>query len=341
MNMKAFQQFLSQLEDILWFPRVFIQSKNGMSWDDIPTRKYFSTAWMDFFLGINDGTFQDMADYLINGNTIEQIEKEIIEQLIPILDHLEASEPEKGTKRIGVKIDVEKFGRYGETLKEMSKKGIIFDIIQDEEDVREKYFIDFRPADTRSYLIQSLSKILDSSRNYRNKRIKELELRISEMEKANLELSTLLSASRAETSQLRAKNEEDRERLQSRKNENNSLKEKLSRFMDDEKEETSESIKNNKLRMYFLYKLGFLDNAIWNEKLGYEQRVKILCRILEGGPLKIDTAIRYYKLFNSIGSAELKAYESENEKTVFDYLKKLSNDIEIKSGDFINSLRKK
>ena len=111
--------------------------------------------------------------------------------------------------------------------------------------------------------------------------------------------------------------------------------------MDDEKEETSESIKNNKLRMYFLYKLGFLDNAIWNEKLGYEQRVKILCRILEGGPLKIDTAIRYYKLFNSIGSAELKAYESENEKTVFDYLKKLSNDIEIKSGDFINSLRKK
>ena len=92
---------------------------------------------MDFFSGINDGTFQSMVDNLIIGSTFEQNVKEITEQLTPILDQLEASQPEKGAKRVGVKIDVEKFGRYGETLKTMSAKGIIFDIIQDEEDIRE------------------------------------------------------------------------------------------------------------------------------------------------------------------------------------------------------------
>ncbi len=341
MDMKEFQQFLVQLEDILWFPKVFIQSRNGMSWDDIPARKYFSTAWMDFFSRINDGTFQGMVDNLINGNTIEQNENEITQQLTPILEHLESSEPEKGVKRLGVKIDTLNFGRYGESLKEMSAQGIIFDIIQDEEDIRDTYFIDFRPADTRSYLIQCLNKILDSPRNTREIKIKELELRISEMERANLELSTLLSGSRAEVSELKKKSEDDREILRSVKKDNHDLREQLSRFVDSDREEATELMKNNKLRMYYLYKLGFLDYAIWNEKLGYEQRTKILCRILEGGPLKIGTALRYYKLFNSIGSAELKDYEADNEKTVFDYLRSLCPDIELSSGIFINSLKKK
>lgn len=340
MDMKEFQQFLSHLEDILWFPRVFIQSRNGMSWDDIPARKYFSTAWMDFFSGIHDGTLQSMVDHLINGSTFEQNEKEITEQLKPILDHLEASEPEKGTKRLRVKIEIEKFGRYGEMLKEMSEKGIIFDIIQDEEDIRETYFIDFRPADTRSYLIQSLNRILDSPQNTRERKINELELRISEMERANLELSTLLSGSRTEVSELKKQSEDDREIIRSVKKDNLDLREELSKFVDSDREETTELMKNNKLRMYYLYKLGFLDDAIWNEKLGYEQRAKILCRILEGGPLKIGTALRYYKLFNSIGSAELKDYEADNEKTIFNYLRSLCSDIEL-SGGFINSLRKK
>ncbi|MGM1431280.1 hypothetical protein ACS126_18645 [Sphingobacterium lactis] len=341
MDMKEFQQFLSQLEDILWYPRVFIQSRNGMSWDDIPARKYFSTAWMDFFSGINDGTFPGMVDSLINVNTIEQNEKEIAERLSPILELLESQELEQGTKRIGVRIDVEKFGRYGETLKEMSANGVIFDIIQDEEDVRETYFIDFRQADMRSYLIKNLKKILDNPKNSRERKIRELELRILEMERTNLELSTLLSGSRAEVSELKKKSEEDQGKLQSVKKDNSDLRDQLSKFVDNDKEGTTELMKNNKLRMYYLYKLGFLDDAIWNEKLGYEQRVKILCRILEGGPLKIGTALRYYKLFNSIGSAELKAYEVDNEKVVLDYIKIISPDIEIKRGEFINSLRKR
>lgn len=340
MDMKEFQQFLSHLEDILWYPRVFIQSRNGVSWDDIPARRYFSTAWMDFFSGINVGTFKSMVDSLINGNRIEQNEKEITERLSPILELLESQELEQGTKRIGVRIDVEKFGRYGEKLKEMSTKGVIFDIIQDEEDIRETYFIDFRQADMRSYLIQNLKKILDNPKNSRDRKIRELELRVSEMEKTNMELSTLLSGSRSEVGELKKNIEEDREKLQSVNKDNIDLREQLSKFVDSDKGEATESIKNNKLRMYYLYKLGFLDDAIWNEKLGYEHRVKILCRILQGGPMKVDTALRYYKLFNSIGSAELKAYEVENERTVFDYIKSLC-DIELKKGEFINRLRKK
>ena len=129
--------------------------------------------------------------------------------------------------------------------------------------------------------------------------------------------------------------------LQSVKKDKSDLWERLSKFVDSDNEGATESIKNNKLRMYYLYKLGFLNDAIWDEKLGYEQRAKILCKILEGGRLKIGTALQYYKLFNSISSAELRAYVVDNKKVVFDYIKTRCSDIELKRGEFINSLRKK
>ncbi len=209
-----------------------------------------------------------MVDSLINGNAIEQNEKEIAKRLSPILELLESQDFDQGTKRIGVGIDVEKFGRYRETLKEMSTNGVIFDIIQDEEDVREMYFIDFKQTDMRSYLIKNLKEILDNPKNSKDRKIKELELRILEMERTNLKLSTLLSGSRTEVSELKEKSEEDREKLYSVKKDNSDLLEQLSKFVDSDNEGATESIKNNKLRMNYLYKLGFLDDAIWNEKLG-------------------------------------------------------------------------
>lgn len=324
MDLRDFQNFSARIEELLWFPKVFSESVNGMVWESIPARNYFSTAWMDFFSGLIDGTFVRLVEDIINGTDTPEKRDEIGERLSPFLNVLKSTVTERGNKRAGVKINIENFGRYGDKLKEMSAQKVIFDIIRDEEDIREMYFIDFRPSDTRAYLLRSLQRILDSASDADNRKIKELETRISEMEKANLEMSTLLSGSRAENMELKQKIEDDRERIGSLMRENSNLKEEITKFTDNENELTDGTIKNNKLRMYYLHKLGFLDDAIWNEKLGYEQRVRIICKILEGGPLKIDTALHYYKLFNATGSAELRAYEAENEQTVLEYLRKLS-----------------
>lgn len=341
MVLKDFQNFLAQIEELLWFPKVFTESDNGRFWDNIPQRKYFSTAWMDFFSGLNDGTFEHLVEDIIIGANIPENKHEIVDRLKPFEDLLRSSKSEKGTLRAVVKIDTKYFRRYEEILKEMSSQKVIFDIIQDDEDIRETYFIDFSPSETSAYLLRNLQRILETANNSNNGRIRELEAKISEMERANLEISTRLSGSRAENIEVKQKIEEDRERIGLLVQENKGLKTELSRFLDNENEEEAPAIQNNKLRMYFLYKLGFLDDAIWNEKLGYEQRVRILCRILEGGSLKTDTALRYYKFFNATGSAELRTYEAENEQTVLKYLSKLSPGLELKSGNFINSFRKK
>lgn len=340
MELRDFQNFSARIEELLWFPKVFSESVNGTIWDSIPARNYFSTAWMDFFSGLNDGTFEHLVEDIINGMDTSEKRNEIGERMSSFLDLLKPTDTERGNKRACVKINIENFGRYKGMLKEMSAQKVIFDIIQDEEDIREMYFIDFSPSDTRAYLLRSLQRILDSASDADNRKIKELEAKISEMGKANLEMSTLLSGSRAENRELKRKIEDDRERIGTLMRENSKLKEEITKFTDNENELTDGTIKNNKLRMYYLYKLGFLDDAIWNEKLGYEQRVRILCRVLEGGPLKIDTALRYYKLFNATGSTELRLYETENEQSVLEYFRKLSPELELKSGHFVNLLKK-
>lgn len=340
MDLKDFQNFSAKIEELIWFPKVFRESGNGLVWDNIPARNYFSTAWMDFFSGLNDGTFERTVQNLIIAMDIPENRNEAEARLNPVIDLLKETGTERGTKRAGVKINVDNFGRYEDMLKEMSAQKVIFDIIRDDEDIREMYFIDFSPSDTRAYLLRSLQQILDSASDADNRRMRELEARISEIEKANLEMSTLLSVSRTENMELKQKIEDDRERIGSLMRENSNLREETTKFTDSENEQTDGAIKNNKLRMYYLYKLGFLDDAIWNENLGYEQRVRILCRILEGGPMKIDTALRYYKLFNATGSTELRSYETENEQSVLEYFRKLSPELELKSGHFVNLLKK-
>ncbi|MCT1525065.1 hypothetical protein [Sphingobacterium hotanense] len=340
MDLRDFQNFSARIEELLWFPKVFSESGNGMVWDSIPARNYFSTAWMDFFSGLNDGTFERLVEDIINGADTPEKRNEIEERLSPFLGRLKSKDTERENKRIGVKVNTQNFERYEEMLKEMSAQKVIFDIIRDEEDIREVYFIDFSPSDTGAYLLRSLQRILDSTSNAENMRIKELEAKISEMERANIEISTLLSGSRAQNMELKQKIEEDRERIGSLFRENGDLKEEIKRFTDSENGEADGAVKNNKLRMYYLYKLGFLDDAIWNDKLGYEQRVRILCRILEGGAIKTDTALRYYKLFNATGSVELRTYEAENEKEVQEYFRKLCPRLDLKSGHFINALKK-
>ena len=60
----------------------------------------------------------------------------------------------RGLHKIKVRIDVEKFKRYETKLKQLSADGIIFDIIQDDDDIRDSYSIDGDPDQIRSYLMQ-------------------------------------------------------------------------------------------------------------------------------------------------------------------------------------------
>lgn len=127
---------------------------------------------------------------------------------------------------------------------------------------------------------------------------------------------------------------------------NRRLEEMLSKYRQEEEEagnvgtDESTPIKDGKLRMYFLYKLGFLDNAIWNDVLTYGQRSRILRKILGGNTITQSSALRYYKLFNATGSPELRQYEADNEHKLLDYLKSICPDKDFPKGKFVNNFRK-
>jgi len=344
MELKNFERFDALLKELLWYPQAFISSVGGVTWDEVPPRGYYSTSWMEFFSAMNDGTFGKLSEELLSEGYSQCYRSEIEERLLPVLAELQQMETYKGVKKIQVHIDTDRFRMYEDSLKRMSREKIIFDIIQDDDDIRDTYFIDADPSLLRSYILLTLQWVADSFSSADKRKITDLEFRVKELEMNLMERDTLLKVANERNGIL-----EDRERLAQKALEGTyrkieQLEESLATFIEEEipPEEDSHDIrKNSKLRMYFLYKLGFLDDGIWNPDIPQKVRARIMGAILDAGPLKIETAIRYYKYFNSTGSTELKEYDSKNERLFFDYLRKNCPNIEFRQGQFINNLKKR
>lgn len=346
MSYEDLKRLNTLLADFTWFGKTFLQTGTGLEWDAIGGRDYFATAWMEFFKGIKDGTYHRLAEAIIEAPYILHFRKEVEQRLNPLLAQLDAMEVEQGLHKIKVRIEVGKFERYEKRLKQMSADGIIFDIIQDDDDIRDTYFIDGDPDQILSYLMHGIREVLDRYTSAERVKIRELESRLKEMEAMIQEKTNLLSTRDLLHQDLDRKAKEQQDEITALTERNRRLEEMLSKYRQEEEEagnvgtDESAPIKDGKLRMYFLYKLGFLDNSIWNEGLTYGQRARVLRKILGGNNITQVSALRYYKLFNATGSPELRQYEADNEHKVLDYLKSICPDTDFPKGKFVNSIRK-
>lgn len=347
MKLNDLKHLNSLLADFTWYGETFLQTGTGLEWDAIGGRDYFASAWMEFFKSINDGTYHRLAEAITDAPYISHFRKEVGERLKPLLAQLEAMAVERGLRKIKVRIEVGKFERYGKKLKQMSADGIIFDIIQDDDDIRDTYFIDGDPDQIRSYLIHGLREVLDRYTSAEQEKIRELESRLKELETELQEKNHLLNTRDLMYQDLARTLKEQQEEITAVTERNRTLEEILSKYRQEEEEAgnvgTGESapIKDGKLRMYFLYKLGFLDNAIWNEGLTYGQRARILRKILGGNTITQVSALRYYKLFNATGNTELRQYETDNEYKLLDYLKSICPGTDFPKGKFVNNIMKR
>lgn len=343
MELKKFEKFNGLLDELLWYPKTFLLSEAGVRWDKVPSRHYYSTPWMDFFLGLNDGSINRLAKEISSETYTTYFTKEIESRILPLIDNLQHLPTEKGMHKILVYINIEKFRLYEEKLKKMSADDVIFDIIRDDSDIRDQYEIHVDPSQIRSFLLVSLHWVHDNFVSFEQKKIKTLEKKIEELQNALIAKDTLVTLANEQQRNFENKAEEARKELEVSRQKIEHLEESLVRFMDDEltaEPESTDIRENSKLRMYYLYKLGFLDDSIWNGDIPQKARAQIIGTILDAGPLKADTAIRYYKFFNSTGSAELREYDSKNEERFFDYIRKKCPGVEFKKGQTINRLRK-
>lgn len=346
MNLQDLKRLNTLLAGFTWYGETFLQTGTGLEWDAIGGRDYFATAWMEFFKGINDGTYHHLAEAITEAPYISHFRKEVEERLNPLLDQLDAMEVERGLHKIKVRINMGKFKHYETKLKQLSTDGIIFDIIQDDDDIRDTYFIDGDPNQIRSYLMYGMRKVLDRYTSAEQAKIRELESRLKEMETVMQEKNHLLNTRDLLHQDQDRKTKEQQDEITALTERNRRLEETLSKYRQEEEEagnvgtDESAPIKDGKLRMYFLYKLGFLDNAIWNDGLTYGQRARLLRKILGGNTITQSSALRYYKLFNATGSTELRQYEADNEHKVLDYLKSVCPDTDFPKGKFVNNIRK-
>ncbi|MEN5195366.1 hypothetical protein [Sphingobacterium faecium] len=347
MKLNDLKHLNSLLADFTWFGRTFLQTGTGLEWDAIGGRDYFATAWMEFFKGINDGTYHRLAEAITDAPYISHFRKEVEKRLNPLLDQLDAMEVEQGLHKIKVRIDVEKFKRYETKLRQLSADGIVFDIIQDDDDIRDSYFIDGDPDQIRSYLMYGIKGVIDRYTSAEQARIRELESKLREMETVVQEKNHLLNTRDLLHQDQDRKVKEQQDEITALTERNRRLEETLSKYRQEEEEATiaeiepSAPIKDGKLRMYFLYKLGFLDKTIWNDGIKYKHMATILRKILCGEMITQVSALRYAKLFNSMGSTELKHFESENEPTVLNYLKSVCPDMDFPKGKFVNDIMRR
>lgn len=334
------------LTDFTWYARTFLQTGTGLEWDSISGKDYFATVWMEFFKGIRDGTCHRLAEAIAEPTYIPYFREDVQSRLEPLLDELEVMTLKKGKQKIKVHINVEKFRLYETALKQMSRDNIVFDIIQDDDDIRDTYFIDEDPSRIRSYLTAEIRNILKEYNSAERRKIRELKDRLKELESELQEKNTLFAVKDSDCRELARTIKEQKDEITSVTERNRKLEEILSKYRQEEEDagnvgaDESVPIKDGKLRMYFLYKLGFLDNAIWNNGLKYGQRARVLRKILGGNTISQSSALRYYKLFNAMGSTELRQYEADNEHKVLDYLKSICPDTEFSEGQFVNNIRK-
>lgn len=193
MNLKDLKHLNTLLNDFAWFGQTFLQTGTGLEWDAIGGREYFATAWMEFFKGINDGTYHRLAEAITDAPYISHFREEVQKQLNPLFTELEAMAVEQGLHKIKVRIDVEKFKRYERKLWQLSADGIIFDIIQDDDDIRDSYFIDGDPDQIRSYLMHGIKGVIDRYTSAEQEKIRELESRLKELETELQEKNALLA----------------------------------------------------------------------------------------------------------------------------------------------------
>ena len=301
---------------------------------------------MEFFRGIHDGTYQRLADDITAPRFIDHFEKDVQQRLAPLLIELETMEVAHNTQRIKVHIEVDRSRLYETGLKKLSEEGIIFDIIQDDDDIRDTYLINDDPGQICTYLMRCINEILNRYTSAEQEKIRRLESRLKELENVVLEKNQLLYIRDLLHQDQDRRDKEQQEEIAALAKRNHIMEEMLSKYRQEEEEtgnvgkDESASIKDGKLRMYFLYKLGFLDNAIWNEGINYGQRARILCKVLEGNPITQVSALRYYKLFNSTGSTELKQYEADNEHKILGYMKNICPNVDFQKGKFVNDIKK-
>ncbi|SFS60861.1 hypothetical protein [Sphingobacterium wenxiniae] len=182
MNLKDLKHLNTLLNDFAWFGQTFLHTGTGLEWNTIGGRDYFATAWMEFFKGINDGTYYRLAEAITDAPYVSHFRKEVEERLNPLLAELEAMAVEQGLHKIKVHIDVGKFKSYETKLKQLSADGIIFDIIQDDDDIRDTYFIDGAPDQIRSYIMHGIKGVIDRYTSAEQEKIRGLESRLKELE---------------------------------------------------------------------------------------------------------------------------------------------------------------
>lgn len=341
------QHIDSLLTDFTWYARTFLQTGTGMEWDSIGGRDYFATVWMEFFKGIRDGTYQRLAEAISDPAYIPYFRDDVQDRLRPLLAELEAMTLKKGKQKIKAHINVEKFGLYGAGLKQMSRDNIVFDIIQDDDDIRGTYFIDEDPSLIRSYLTAGIRNILNEYGSAERRKIRELEGKLKELESELQEKNTLFAVQDSRRRELAQTVNEQQNEISAIAERNRKLEEILLEYIKEEEEaneaaiDPSSPIENGRLRLYFFHKLGFLDKTLWKDKITYEQMGKILQKILGGKPIKADTAARDAKLFNSTGSSQLKQYEADNEHKVLNYLKSICPDLDFPEGKSVNEIMRR
>ncbi|MCT1526686.1 hypothetical protein [Sphingobacterium hotanense] len=350
MDSKDFERLGRLLDNLSWYVETFIASGMGLEWDTVPGRSYYATPWMEFFKGINDGSYHRLSEAITDSEYMPRFREEVNGRLAPLLAELEAATVETGKRKIPVRIDVGKFRLYETELRQMSTDNIIFDLIQDDDDIRDAYYVEESPAQIRSYLTHGIRYILDQYNSAELERIRELENRLKEKDaelgEKNIRLALLQEKEEQSSKQLR----DNQTTITTLTMRNELLEKALSQYEEDEEAEDTKKgeislsdivpIKDANLRMYALYKLGFLDRSIWRGGITYEQEAKILRKILGGGPIKQDTALRYCKLFNGSNSSDFVSFEMQHEDELLKYLKHVCPKIDFKKGELINRIRK-
>ncbi|ERJ57625.1 hypothetical protein [Sphingobacterium paucimobilis] len=204
MSLRTFQETSEDLDRLVWYPTVFIQSNMGINWNMPPKKEMSSSTWVNFFVGMNSSEPAELSKKILSNDSPNQLLALLEHRLMPIIRVLRSKNLERGKKSIKIKKNT--------NVADADKEGIAWlkdaNIVCEKEGATSKesavYLVEVDRVGLRSYLLYTLEELLTAVRRTNSRKISVLEMRMVALQRELEEKNQLLETANTEIEKLKS-----------------------------------------------------------------------------------------------------------------------------------------
>lgn len=203
MSLRTFQETCEDLDRLVWYPTVFIQSNMGINWNMPAKKEICSSTWVNFFVGMNSSEPAELAKKILTNDSPSQLLTLLEHRLMPIIRVLRSKNLERGKRTIKIKRNPANVETDKDGVAWLMDMGLVYEKEGKKGKETDSYSLDVDRVGLRSYLLYTLEDLLTTVRRTNSRKISVLELKVVTMQRELEEKTELLETANSEIERLK------------------------------------------------------------------------------------------------------------------------------------------